>query len=503
MSLHLTIGRKLAISVTASVACLAALSITSLKVISKLGASLDTAVNITGKKLDLIGREREAFEELKAASLRAQIAYAIAHLEHGSGGAPQESCSTCHSPDPVADSAREIETRSAAVGKLNRELSRLVSDGSLERKALDTLGQGASQWAENSKEYLGLAGGGRFVDAHAVLRDKMFPILTETEKAAKLVAETENEALGASDQAAPKEISAARLALFITIGLNLLVVAAMLWVVFRITATLRQVAIEIASEAGEISAAASQVSSSSQSLAEGSSAQSASLEETSASSGEINSMAGKNTANLRSAAELVTHSQLQIVQTEQALNRMVISMNEIGASSNRISSIIRVIDEIAAKTNILALNAAVEAARAGEAGLGFAVVAGEVRNLAQRSAQAAKDTAGLIEESVARSNEGRVALDQVATAVRSITESSGKVKDLVDKVKLGSEEQARGSEQVAKAIARMEDVTETAAASSKESAAAAAALSAQSETLHGIVEQLTFMVGGEAHRRGA
>jgi methyl-accepting chemotaxis protein/methyl-accepting chemotaxis protein-1 (serine sensor receptor) len=124
-----------------------------------------------------------------------------------------------------------------------------------------------------------------------------------------------------------------------------------------------------------------------------------------------------------------------------------------------------------------------------------------VRNLAQRSAQAAKDTAGLIEESIARSNDGKTKLDQVATAVRSITESTGKVKTLVDEVNLGSEEQARGIEQVAKAISQMEKVTQTTAANAEESASASEELSAQSESLRAVVVRLDCMVhGGSAGR---
>jgi methyl-accepting chemotaxis protein/methyl-accepting chemotaxis protein-1 (serine sensor receptor) len=169
-------------------------------------------------------------------------------------------------------------------------------------------------------------------------------------------------------------------------------------------------------------------------------------------------------------------------------------MNGINSSSEKISKIIKVIDEIAFQTNILALNAAVEAARAGEAGMGFAVVADEVRNLAQRSAQAARDTAGLIEESIAKSNDGKTKLEQVAKAVRSITESSGKVKTLVDEVKLGSQEQARGIEQVAKAITQMERVTQATAASAEESASASEELTAQSEALREIVVELAGMV---------
>jgi methyl-accepting chemotaxis protein/methyl-accepting chemotaxis protein-1 (serine sensor receptor) len=170
-------------------------------------------------------------------------------------------------------------------------------------------------------------------------------------------------------------------------------------------------------------------------------------------------------------------------------------MNEINASSEKISKIIKVIDEIAFQTNILALNAAVEAARAGEAGMGFAVVADEVRNLAQRSAQAAKDTAALIEESIGKTRDGKSKLDGVAAAVLSVTESAGKVKLLVEEVKLGSEEQASGIAQVAKAVVQMQSVTQQTAASAEESASASHQMNSQSGALREAVGELNAMVG--------
>jgi methyl-accepting chemotaxis protein/methyl-accepting chemotaxis protein-1 (serine sensor receptor) len=170
-------------------------------------------------------------------------------------------------------------------------------------------------------------------------------------------------------------------------------------------------------------------------------------------------------------------------------------MNEIRGSSEKISKIIHVIDEIAFQTNILALNAAVEAARAGEAGMGFAVVADEVRNLAHRSAQAAKDTAVLIEESIARSGEGGRKLDQVASSILQITGSSSQVKTLIDEVDVGSHEQSRGIEQISTAVNQMEQVTQRSAANAQQSAAASEELAAQAHSLYAIVERLRALVG--------
>jgi methyl-accepting chemotaxis protein/methyl-accepting chemotaxis protein-1 (serine sensor receptor) len=210
------------------------------------------------------------------------------------------------------------------------------------------------------------------------------------------------------------------------------------------------------------------------------------------------SMTRKNTENTRAATDLVSDVDHKVQKANDSLNQMVTSMSEINASSNKISKILKVIDEIAFQTNILALNAAVEAARAGEAGMGFAVVADEVRNLAQKCAQAAKDTAVLIDESIAKTNEGAATLDQVATAIHDVTDNERKVKVLVEEVNLSSQEQARGIEQISQAFVQIEQVTQKTAASAEESTVASQELNKQSEAMAEVVLRLRDMVGGNA-----
>jgi len=275
------------------------------------------------------------------------------------------------------------------------------------------------------------------------------------------------------------------------------------FIVRSINDVLMKAVVELSESAEQVSSAANQVSGSSQFLAQGASEQAASLEETSASSEEMSSMTRMNAENSQQAAEFMNAVSNRVAEANRTLADMMSSMEQIGASSGKISKIIKVIDEIAFQTNILALNAAVEAARAGEAGMGFAVVAEEVRNLAQRSAQAARDTASLIEESILKSTEGSRKLEEVASSIVGITESAGKVKTLVDEVEASSKEQAQGIDQISKAVAQMDQVTQKTAANAEESASASEELNAQSQSLMAVVKQLRELVGADSGDSGA
>ena len=269
------------------------------------------------------------------------------------------------------------------------------------------------------------------------------------------------------------------------------------WIVRGLNLTPNEIAADLRNRAHQVASASKQVAAASQTLAQGAFGQAASLEEISASSGEINSMAERNTQNSGQTAALVAQSELEFRAANESLNEMMVAMDGINTQSDNISRIIKVIEEIAFQTNILALNAAVEAARAGEAGMGFAVVAEQVRSLAQRSAQAAKDTSKLIEESIAKSSDGKAKVDQMAAVMHRLLAESGKIKVLVDKVSTGSREQEHGIGQITQGIARMEHVTQSAAASAEESASAAEELSSQSEAVNGVVTGLMTIVGAE------
>jgi methyl-accepting chemotaxis protein len=281
--------------------------------------------------------------------------------------------------------------------------------------------------------------------------------------------------------------------------LAILVAGASLFVMERqVSAPLRDISLRLADGARKVAESASQVSTSSQSLFQDCSHQAASLEETAASSEEIRSMAESSTQNCSSTASLVSMSQDKFTLTNRSLAELTHAMDEINSSSTKISKVIKLIDEIAFQTNILALNAAVEAARAGSAGLGFAVVADEVRNLSQRCAQAASESAAMIEESIAKCVSGKSKLDHVTTAIRAVTEESSKVKSLVDEINLGSAEQTNGIRQIARAISEMEKITQASTANAQSSAAVAGELNHESESLNEIVRILFSVVEGNA-----
>ena len=401
------------------------------------------------------------------------------------------------------DDQEQMAQLEGTIGQKQQEFRAVLKDyektitRARDRELFSKLAPALDRFLEAWEKPRSLSRASKTQEAMRVFRSETLGVFAELQRAVDDEVEF-NKSSG--DEFSQQAASAASAARFWTWAILLLAVgcgSALAFLIVRSsTRVLVQAVSELTAGAEQVASAARQVSSSSQMLANGSSEQAASLEETSASSEEINSMAQKNTENSRSAAELVTRSQEKFQETNQALEQTVSAMGEINAQSGKISKIIKVIDEIAFQTNILALNAAVEAARAGDAGLGFAVVADEVRNLAQRCAQAAKDTAALIEESISKSNDGKTRVDEVATAIRAITEESSRIKVLVDEVNLGSQEQARGIEQIAKAILQMEEVTQKTAASAEEGAAAAEELTGQSETLKDVVDRLTSLVGG-------
>jgi len=341
-----------------------------------------------------------------------------------------------------------------------------------------------------------LVGADKHFEANQMSLDKVRPQMEANGALIQIVVDNQNKLLEADVAASQNAYLRANWTGLALLGVGLGVAGLVGWSVHGVNRKLRQTAAELKQGAEQVVSAASQVATSSQSLSQGATEQAASLEETSASMEEMASMTRKNAENASQAATLVTGVAQQVEESNAALAGMVASMSAIRESSNKVAKIIKTIDEIAFQTNILALNAAVEAARAGEAGMGFAVVADEVRNLAQRSAQAAKDTATLIEESISRSQEGATKVEQVAAAISTITTSVTQVKSIVQEVREASRQQTQGIDQVTQAITQMEKVTQTTAATAEESAAASEELNAQAEGSMSVVHDLEAMVGG-------
>jgi len=303
------------------------------------------------------------------------------------------------------------------------------------------------------------------------------------------------EALGRIDRAATFQLAA--------IVLGALVVTLAVWRVVsgRMSAQVRTIVTDLSEGSAQVVAAASQLATAAQSLSQGATTQAASLEETSASMEEMASMTRTSADHSRQVATLMADVDGRVQTSNEALTAMVASMGEIQSASQQVGRIIKTIDQIAFQTNILALNAAVEAARAGAAGMGFGVVADEVRSLAQRSAQAARDTADLIHESIEKAQVGSTQVAHVSAAMAGIVTSVSEVKGLVHQVSEAGEQQAHGIGQVSHAILDMEKVTQTTAATAEESAAASEELNAQAEASMAAVRRLEAFVGSAS--RGA
>ena len=459
-------------------ALILATSVGALAVIRDLSTDLKHAAGTTARKQYLAGEVSAATSELAKCELGAVLSDMLSDKVR------------------VAQYQQDFGTRSAALQKALEELGQLAEDGET-GTIVKALRQEASLVVESHEELTRAVADDKMDTALETFSGKVQPRLAEIAQASSSLVDEENRELaGASAAAASKSQRLTAVAVLLAVA-GLVLASSVIWIVRGANASLTALAARMADSANHVASAAQQVSSASRSLAQGASQQAASLEETSASTEEILSITRKNADHASEVAGLMQKTAEDSTESNRTLDRMVEQMKEIDGSSHKIARIIKVIDEIAFQTNILALNAAVEAARAGEAGLGFAVVADEVRNLAQRCAQAARDTAALIEESISTAGDGNAKLDQMAGAVRSMTQSANHVRSLVDEVNLGSQEQSRGMEQISRALLQMEQVTQQTAAGAEQSASAGAELDSHATRLRDLVHEMRGLISAK------
>lgn len=352
-------------------------------------------------------------------------------------------------------------------------------------------------WLEAKAEVTVLSNQLKTKEAADLFHAKALPAFIKLRDVTIAMAEFNNKRSHEQSEEIKKAASVGKMTAVAGIAASLLLGTIIGFLIIRgVNTALNRLAATLADGSNQVASASTQVSSSSQSLAQGASEQAASLEETTSALEEMSSMTKQTADTAQQANALSAETKAAADQGNKAMQKMGEAIHQIQKSATDTAKIIKTIDEIAFQTNLLALNAAVEAARAGEAGKGFAVVAEEVRNLAMRSAEAAKNTSALIEESVQSARSGVSISADVAKTLEAITTAASKVNQLIAEIATASAEQSQGIGQVNTAMAQMDKVTQSSAANAEESASASEELSSQAEQLRSVVGELTALVGG-------
>ncbi|MNJ99821.1 Methyl-accepting chemotaxis protein IV [compost metagenome] len=400
------------------------------------------------------------------------------------------------SPESRKLNNERIESRDKELRLLIGERKKLADEAGM--KSINDFTQAYENWLSVNKEIRQFGFAGNTKAATDLSLSKGRELRLAVEEIIDATVTRNKAAMEEKKQLAHTHYTEARTLSIATTAIALLLGISLAFLTLRaVGKAINQVIANLTDNSSQVTTASHQIASSSEELSQASSEQAASLEETVATLEELTSMVKINSDNAKEAARLSEATRTIADKGEQEIRSLVSSMNEISADSKKIEEIINVIDDIAFQTNLLALNAAVEAARAGEQGKGFAVVAEAVRNLAQRSASAAKDITDLIKGSVAKIEVGSRQVGQSGQVLGEIVSSVKKVSDLNAEIANASEEQSNGIAQIGKAMNQLDQVTQINAATSEEAAASAQELSAQASHLTQIVDVLVSTIKGQ------
>jgi methyl-accepting chemotaxis protein len=394
------------------------------------------------------------------------------------------------------DSARmeaivtEMDAKTKKLTELYAEFEKLLTEDA-EKKLYATVKSNRGPYRDARTKVLELSRADQKTAAQAALQENLYPVYGRYISSLQAMIEYNTVGSISAGQVARDAVVVTKLALTIGISVALLTALGTAFLIIRGTNhALQSISGELAEGSRQLTDAATSISSSSQSLAQGANEQAASIEEASAALTEVASMTKRNAEHAVQGKALANSTRTSAETGAADMKAMTGAMDAIKGSSDNIAKIIKTIDEIAFQTNILALNAAVEAARAGEAGMGFAVVAEEVRSLAQRSAAAAHETAESIQDSIQKSENGVVLSRRVAAGLNEIVDRVRQVDQIIAEIANASNEQNQGIAQVLATVSQMDKVTQSTASSAEESAAASEELSAQAIFVDSVVEKL-------------
>lgn len=399
------------------------------------------------------------------------------------------------SPEEQVIAAKEFEEVHAAYAAELAAYEKTITQAD-DRANYDDLIQKDTAYAKLSKEYLDLVLAGNTAEVDRQLDSALDPAYEALSKQMGVVLEWNVAAANEVVTNMANDANRAnRIAWVVTVAALITGFVLSGITIYSTKQILSLVVHDLKEGTQQVLAAARQSSASSQNLADGASEQAAALEETSSTMEELTSMTKRNSEHAQAAHALAREASEAASQGTEEVRMMNQAMSDIKSASEGIAKIIQTIDGIAFQTNLLALNAAVEAARAGEAGAGFAVVADEVRNLAQRCAQAAKETAEKIEDAIDKTAQGVSISAKVTEAFAGITEKTKQMETLSTEVAQASREQSTGIDQINIAITQIDGVTQTISANAEETAAAAEELTAQSVAMTKSVSDLAVLLG--------